>query len=194
MKQSIDVSVADRATVNDLRDQLAHVYRIAFEEFGEPPEAAEHFRTGQLPKHVEREGFRFALARETGDAGRVVGFAYGYTGDFGQWWTDRVARLAPAEIAERWLGGHFEFVELAVDPAVRGRGIGTALHDLLLEDLPHRVALLTTYRDRDLAAPRLYRRKGWRVLVSPLDPNNDLYGLDLPNLPNLPPAGTQPRS
>ncbi len=169
--------MAGRETVPVLAGQLAEVYLLAFAEHGETPESACRFRDDQLPKHVGRDGFRCAIARRQG---RMVGFAYGYTGAYGQWWTDRVAHLAPREIAARWLGGHFEFVELAVHPETRGQGIGTALHDCLLEGLPHTAALLATYRDRGLAAPRLYRRLGWEILVSPLDSESDLYGLALP--------------
>jgi len=87
--------------------------------------------------------------------------AYGYTGELGQWWSDRVAERAPQPVVVEWLGGHFEFVELAVDPRWQGRGLGCALHDALLLDLPHSRALLTTYRD-DRPAPRLVVRTGLR--------------------------------
>jgi GNAT superfamily N-acetyltransferase len=110
----------------------------------------------------------------------TVAFAYGYTGRRGQWWTDWVAERAPGWVVEDWLGGHFEFVELAVDPAVQRRGIGTALHDRLLDGLPHAKAMLTAYRD-DRPAPRLYRRLGWRLLVPAIGEDSDLYGLELAN-------------
>ena len=158
-------------------DEFADLYARVFGAPGydEPPEAAQRFREEQLPRHVEREGFRCVVARR---GERLVGFAYGYTGQRGQWWSDYVAERAPGYIAERWVGGHFEFVELAVDPDEQGRGIGPALHDALLAGLTHARALLTTYRD-DRPAPRMYRRLGWELLVDGLDNHNDLYGLDL---------------
>lgn len=86
---------------------VTDVYRAAF---GAPPynegEAqVQQFRDDMLPRHTQRDGFRFVVALESG---RVVGFAYGYTGERGQWWTDTVAKAMPAELAEKWLGGHFE--------------------------------------------------------------------------------------
>ena len=111
--------------------------------------------------------------------GTCVGFAYGYTGRRGQWWTDQVAARAPADVVERWLDGHFEFVELAVDPAVQRHGHGAALHDALLTGIPNARALLTTYRDAR-PAPRLYRRLGWELLVEGIFEDSDLYGLDVP--------------
>lgn len=159
------------------RDLVA-VYAAAFTAPGcdETPESATTFGTDQLPIHSERDGFRCVLAS---DDGRPVGFAYGYTGERGQWWSDRIAERAPAAVVEEWLGGHFEVVELAVVPAAQGQGAGTALMSALLRDLPHRRALLTTYGD-DRPAPRLYRRTGWHPLAPLLGDDSVLYGRRLP--------------
>ena len=46
-----------------------------------------------LPRHAERDGFTFLLAR-TGD-GRVAGFTYGYRGGPGQWWQRNLGRDLP---------------------------------------------------------------------------------------------------
>ncbi|WP_433162617.1 N-acetyltransferase family protein [Kribbella sp. CA-247076] len=157
--------------------QLAAVYLSAFGAPGydEEPARAERFGNEQLPLHSQRDGFKLVVARS---GGRVVGFAYGYTGQRGQWWSDRLAETAPAEIVDEWVGGHFEFVELAVAVETQGRGVGSALHDALMADLPHERALLSTYVD-DRPAPRLYRRKGWQVLVPELGSGSALYGLRL---------------
>jgi GNAT superfamily N-acetyltransferase len=76
-----------------------------------------------------------------------------------------------------WGGGHFEVVELAVVPEMQGQGIGTALHDVLMSELPHRRALLSTWRF-DCPARRLYVRRGWQLLVPDLD-GSSVFGLDL---------------
>jgi ribosomal protein S18 acetylase RimI-like enzyme len=89
-----------------------------------------------------------------------------------------VAARAPQPVVDDWVGGHFEFVELAVDPRRQGRGFATALHDSLLTGLPHSRALLTTYRD-DRPAPRLYRRLGWQRLHEGVFDDSDLWGLAL---------------
>jgi ribosomal protein S18 acetylase RimI-like enzyme len=160
------------------RSEVVEVYRAAF---GQPPyhedeDAVARFRDEQLPAHADREGFRCVLTREEG---RVVGFAYGYTGRRGQWWTDYVAERVPQEVAQAWLDGHFEFVELAVHPDHQGRGIGSALHDALLTDLPHERALLSTWR-QDTPARRLYLNRGWHVLQQRLDASSSLLGRRLP--------------
>ena len=63
------------------------------------------------------------------DDDALVGFAYGYVGERGQWWSDRVVEALPVAVTDVWVGGHFEFVELAVLPDYRGQGIGGLLHD-----------------------------------------------------------------
>ena len=110
-------------------------------------------------KTAARDGFRIATVRHEG---RVVGFAWGYTGERGQWWSDRVASTLPDE-ARSWVGGHFELVELAVLPEFRGRGLGRALLRAVT-DVPHERLLLQTSEAADDPARRLYASEGWRVL------------------------------
>jgi ribosomal protein S18 acetylase RimI-like enzyme len=175
---NVRIDEVDPAEVLARAGEFERVYARAFGAPGydEPAEAAQRFRAEQLPRHAGREGFRCVAARRDGC---LVGFAYGYTGERGQYWPDWVAERVPAPIADKWLGGgHFEFVELAVDPDEQGQGIGTALHDALIAGLPHERALLSTYRD-DRPAPRLYRRRGWELLFEGLDEVSDLYGIRL---------------
>ncbi|MEU8815338.1 GNAT family N-acetyltransferase [Actinoplanes sp. NPDC048796] len=133
----------------------AELTKVYVEAFREP------WPADTLPTHAGRAGFK-CLAAWDGD--EMVGFTYGYTGEFGQWWTDRIASLVAPELSN-WLGGHFELVELAVLPSHERRGIGSALLDAVLDGLPHRVALLTATDDENAPARRLYHRKGWRVLA-----------------------------
>jgi ribosomal protein S18 acetylase RimI-like enzyme len=130
------------------------------------PEASRQRLDEILPRHARREGFRAVIAR--GGDGRLAGFAYGYRGAAGQWWHDLVAAALGPDGAARWLApGHFEFVELHVRRDLWGRGVGGALHDALLapESGP---AVLSTQRDNRRAL-RLYRRRGWQVIVPNID-------------------------
>ena len=164
-----------------LLPELVDVYRPAFTAapYNEDETSVARFRDEQLATHAGREGFRCVVARE---GGRVVGFAYGYTGRRGQWWSDHVAERVPPELAERWLDGHFEFVEMAVHPDHQGKGIGGALHDALLDGLPHDRALLSTWT-AEYPARRLYLNRGWQVLEQELWENASLLGLDLSTRP-----------
>jgi ribosomal protein S18 acetylase RimI-like enzyme len=109
-------------------------------------------------RHLARDGFRLATARE---ARRLIGFAWGYTGGRGQHWSDLVADSLPRPVAETWVGGHFELVELAVLEGFRRHGVGGRLHDVLLDGLPHERALLSTSDDEQDPGVRLYRSRGW---------------------------------
>jgi ribosomal protein S18 acetylase RimI-like enzyme len=126
-----------------------------------------------VQRHLERPGFRFVAGED--EAGRLVGIAYGYRGEAGQWWHDRVAAAMDEPARARWLcPGHFEFVELAVRADLRRRGIGGRLHDALLAGLDAPAAVLSTEID-NAPAIALYRGRGWEVVVPEID-----FGPDFP--------------
>lgn len=112
-------------------------------------------------KHRVRNGFRLTAAY---DADALVGFAYGYTGEFGQWWTDSVRKVLDPKVAEAWLGGHFQLVSSGVAGAARRAGIGRGLMHTLLDGLPHERLLLMTSSAPSDPARRLYASQGWQVL------------------------------
>jgi ribosomal protein S18 acetylase RimI-like enzyme len=176
-----ELQMLDGPDSRAVADELAACYRAAFTAPGydETEEQVASFAAEVLPKHSGYDGFRLVAVRADG---RVRGFGYGYTGNPGMWWHDRVADTAPAEardVVREWLGGHFEVAELAVDPSAQGRGLGRSLMEALLLDQPHGRALLTTYAD-DRPAPRLYARMGWQRLArGVLDGDSDLWGLRL---------------
>lgn len=107
-------------------------------------------------------GFTARAAYDSGD--RLVGFAYGYTSEHGQWWHELVRRAVDTETAAAWLANAFELSEFHVRPDVQARGIGRALLVSLAEGLPHETMLLST-PDGDTRAMRLYRRFGFLDLA-----------------------------
>lgn len=119
----------------------------------------------RLPAHVERDDFVFLAARE---AGELAGFAYGFTGAHGQWWTDRVAAALDPGRRLEWLDvPHFEVVELHVRPAWQRRGFGSALLAQLLSRQPHDRAVLST-QTASTKARTFYAKNGWSEL-GPVD-------------------------
>jgi ribosomal protein S18 acetylase RimI-like enzyme len=128
--------------------------------FGDYPTFAA-WRDAVWDKHRVRGGFRLARAYD-GDA--LVGFAYGYTGRPGQWWTDHAGEVLEQAVAEAWLGGHFEVVSLGVVAQARRGGIGQRLMHLLTEGLNHDRLLLMTTADATDPARCLYASQGWRVI------------------------------
>lgn len=117
-------------------------------------------------KHANYPGYRGFVAVEDGT---VLGYAYGYTTEPGQYYHEALRAVLPASTYHGWLADCFELVELGVTPDARGRGIGSTLHDSLLTGLPHARSVLTTGVDND-AARRLYETRGWEALFEPFDP------------------------
>lgn len=159
-------------TPHQLAPLLPEIVEVYRDGFATNQDEADRFRTDQLVKHPQRKGFLLAYA--TVDD-QLAGFGYGYTGQAGQWWTDRMRERVPAEVYAEWFEGHFELVELAVRPAFQRNGIGSALHDRLIDGLPHERGLLTTGKV-DSPAQRLYLRTGWRVLAD-VDDDTILMGI-----------------
>jgi GNAT superfamily N-acetyltransferase len=116
----------------------------------------------RLPTHVARADFVFLVAREGSE---LMGFSYGYTGAYGQWWTERVARALTAEQRAEWLDApHYEIVELHVRPSWQRRGVGSALLARLLTLQPHDRAVLST-QSRSRKARSFYAKNDWSELA-----------------------------
>jgi GNAT superfamily N-acetyltransferase len=116
----------------------------------------------RLPRHAERADFLFLVAREED---RVSGFAYGYTGAYGQWWTDSIARALTTAQRATWLDrAHFEVVELHVRPSRQREGIGSLLLAQLLTRQPHDRAVLST-QTGSRKARDFYAKNGWSELA-----------------------------
>jgi len=159
---SIDIVRLDPGQLEgELLEQVKDVHRRAG-----AGAATDDWARDWLPRHAERAAFRFFVALD-GDA-VAAGFAYGYTGGSGQWWTDRVAAAMDRGLRARWLEPpHFEVVELHVRPEDQRHGLGTLLLGRLLEGVPHSQALLSTQVD-NRKARSFYERLGWEVVVPEL--------------------------
>lgn len=152
----VRLRVDDSASAED-GTTLWPVYDAVFHDHA----SREAWREAVWDRHRARDGFR--LARAYADE-TLVGFAYGYTGQRGQWWVDRAGEVLDPAVAEAWLGGHFELVSIGVLEAARGAGVGRALLHTLLDGLPHERLLLMTTADPADPARRLYAADGWEVL------------------------------
>ena len=164
--EAVSIRSVDTATLlGELLGQVVEVWASAH-GLGRTSATRREFGGDRVPRHARREGFVFLGAFEPG--GRLVGFVYGYTGAPGQWWYDKVAAALDATARAAWVEQpHFELTELAVEPAYQGRGIGSALHDVVLDGLPHGRALLSALADNEPVL-RFYRKRGWEVLLPQL--------------------------
>lgn len=164
-----------RVGPDDLLALQAEVVGAYAAVFGKPPVSADAadiaaFRAS-LPRQVRKPGFRACTARATD--GRLVGFAYGWEGGPGDWWWDIVAGAVNEDVRRRWFADCFVIAELAVLPAARRTGVGTALHDTLLGATERPAAVLSTRAD-SADALGFYARRGWRRLLDDVRfPGND---------------------
>jgi ribosomal protein S18 acetylase RimI-like enzyme len=165
-------------TARDLAARVWPVYRDVFGDFDD----AESWRTDMFERHAARDGYRLVVATAgpavTSADPEVAGFSWGYVGQRGQFWPDLVCQALPRDVADEWVGGHFEFAELAVAPRYRRRGLGRQLHDALLAGVGQR-CLLSTADDPADPAVRLYLGSGWRKLGD-LRPGVQVMGREAP--------------
>jgi GNAT superfamily N-acetyltransferase len=140
--------------------EAREIWPVYDEVFGDQPDY-ETWYDAVWSRHRDREGFRLARAHEQD---RLLGFAYGYTGNAGQWWTDRARQVLPPELGDAWLGGHFELVSIGVVDGARRAGIGRALLRDVLDGLPHERLLLMTTSEASDPARILYASEGWAVV------------------------------
>lgn len=144
-----------------LRAELREVHRAALGAGALSDEWADT----RLPEHARRPDFLFLVARE---GEQVVAFVYGYRGEYGTWWTERVARALGDDARTEWLDvPHYEVVELHVHPSRQRHGLGSALLEELVARQPYdRLLLSTQVGSRQARA--FYRKNGWTELA-PVD-------------------------
>jgi GNAT superfamily N-acetyltransferase len=164
-----DVVVRLADPSEDLTQELWPLYERVFSDFDDHAT----WRERVWDRHSARTGFRLAVARR---GGRPVGLAYGYTGEHGQWWTDRAAEVLHRAVADDWLGGHFELVSIGVDETARGSGVGRQLMAALTDGLDHARWVLMTSSDPGDPARRLYRSTGWAVIGPGLSDDRVIMG------------------
>ncbi|MFC6837660.1 GNAT family N-acetyltransferase [Halomarina ordinaria] len=109
-----------------------------------------------------------AAAGVEGEDEAVLGYCYGYASRPDQYYHGLLRESLPVEEGDRWLADCFEFVELGVHVGARERGLGSTLHDALLDGVENATSLLTTGVEND-PARRFYERRGWDVVHEPFE-------------------------
>ena len=163
---SADAARADRSGVVAVTGQAAEIAATGLAQalaavavaafagppWNEPPGQARAM-ADQLLGDTSRSGFVLALAVTAGGAD-LAGFAYGLP----RWQLAALAGQRPEPARQP----PFEFCEIAVLPAARGRGTGAALHDAIVAVSGPQRRWLATHT---AAAPALslYRSRGWQA-------------------------------
>jgi ribosomal protein S18 acetylase RimI-like enzyme len=147
-----------------LDDDLQPIVAAWASAFADPPNgprpAGELFR--QLYRHMTYPRFVGLVAREPG-TGHVLGLAYGYSNEPGQWWRDCVARALGTQAAAM-LDDSFCLTELGVIMSARRRGIAEDLVDGLAARQSHPRMVLSTRSD-NTGGLRFYYATGWRTML-----------------------------
>ncbi len=154
---TVDVVPWGAAELSARAEDVLEVYAEAMEV----TRATARTRRSVLASHLHRDGL---LARAALEGERLVGIAYGYRGEPGQWWNDQVRAAMDEDTRREWMDGAFEVCELHVRPALHGTGVGRRLLTDLLAATDAPTAVLTT-PDVETRARAFYRAGGWIDLV-----------------------------
>jgi ribosomal protein S18 acetylase RimI-like enzyme len=143
-------------------DAILAVYEAAML----PPAGQMPGRRTIMERHATYPQFRAFVAERRRS---IVGFAYGFHGEAGQWWHDVVRgavteRNGPAH-ANYWLDDSYEVAELHVHPAAQRQGLGRTLITTLCAERTERTMVLSTL-DGQTPAWHLYRSLGLTDLLT----------------------------
>ncbi|QSB05556.1 GNAT family N-acetyltransferase [Natronoglycomyces albus] len=170
--------ILSAADIMNRLDQIAAAYADIFAEppFNRDPlTASAHYRH-RLLNDAQRPGFRAAIAQTDG---KIAAFATGWQ-TLAPFRTDRaypqVSEQLGAQRVETSLVGAFEVDQLGVLAHSRGQGLGRAMLDELIADVPRQRAWLLTWSTAK-ATIDFYRHVGWRQLR----PLTDTTGAEVKN-------------
>jgi ribosomal protein S18 acetylase RimI-like enzyme len=155
----ITITGIDAGAIDGYRSEMGLVHQAAF---GRDGAYMETYRDAELPEMATYPGFRCFAAH---DHGRMIGFVLGHDADANPAWYRNVAGAVRETPIAAWLEGAWYLGDIAVHPEWQGQGIGSALHDRIIDTVPGRDLVLITFHG-DHPAQRFYRRHGWRVLVA----------------------------
>lgn len=155
-----------------LIDALADVWADAHPELTATGDAdrgpgADAFRR-QITGHFRHAGFTLAAAY---DVGVLVGFGYAFPCSAEYWYGEELLPSIPAEAQDGLMG----LCELAVRPGWQSRGIGTLLHQHLVDAIGPRWTSLLVSPDNPRGRA-LYDRLGYRY-AGPYRSGGETYDL-----------------
>ncbi|GAB3302376.1 GNAT family N-acetyltransferase [Epidermidibacterium keratini] len=176
----ITVGAIDAVRLDALREEATGIWASAMGY----PSSLIATRASLIRQHLREPDLRAVTAHESD--GTLVGFAYGYRSQPGQWWHDEVHGLAERAgngVLLDWLADCHELCELHVRPHQQGRGIGRRLAEEFLATIPARRVILST-PDSPTAAVSLYEALGMQLLAPGFVFSTDarpfaIYGIEL---------------
>jgi ribosomal protein S18 acetylase RimI-like enzyme len=180
---SIQVQVGSRADAARLFEPICKLYDLVFSQppFRWTDEESQHHREF-LSSLMENPTFGIATAEADQ---QLVGFAYGYQLPPDTRWWQNFLEPVPGDVAREWPGRTFALIDLAVDHAWRGHGLGRKLTGMLLASRDEQRATLSV-QPTATDTQAFYVHLGWRGVgrkkMPPgvVSPFFDIYVVDLP--------------
>lgn len=170
--RDVVVRVHGVSQARPLVDALADIWADAHPEFGRIGEDGRRRSVGsfrrQIDGHFRHTGFTLAAAY---DAGTLIGFGYGFPCSAEYWYGAELLPHIPAEARDDLMG----LCELAVRPGWQSQGIGTRLHQRLVEAVAPRWTSLLVRPDNPRGRA-LYDRLGYRY-AGPYRNGDETYDL-----------------
>jgi ribosomal protein S18 acetylase RimI-like enzyme len=154
---AVKLVALDGAGFGKYVDASVEVYVVAM---GKPRDVVPA-RRSITSRHLTNPGLRAVIAQNEDG---LIGFAYGYHGEPGQWWHDAVAEALDSTARQQWLANAYEVAELHVLPAWQRQGIGRHLLYELCRDVGRSTVVLSAI-DHETPARQLYRSFGFRDLL-----------------------------
>jgi len=182
MPEVVTIANGDAERAEVLLDPICRLYDEVFSAspFRWSEDESEHHR-GMLSRLITEPTFGIATAEA---AGRLVGFAYGYTLTPATRWWQNFHQPLPADVSQEWQDRTFALIDLAVEAAWRGQGIGRRLVQCLLDDRSEERATLSV-QPTAVDAQAFYARLGWQKVgrkempPGAVSPQFDVYVADL---------------
>jgi GNAT superfamily N-acetyltransferase len=182
MSAEIRVELVDVEVVHRWFEEICGLYD---EVFSAPPfywrSDESELHRARLTRLLDDPSFGAALAFQDSV---LIGFAYGFALKPDTSWWSGLTPEVPAADAVEWSGRTFVLFDYGVRHDCRNRGVGRALHNLLLGSRAETRATLAT-QPAAVETQELYRRWGWHAVGTveggpqAAAPRFDIYRRDL---------------
>lgn len=134
----------------------------------------------RIEKHMQYGQFFGMISY---DFNTPIGFIYGYRTKPGQFFHEQLKSVLESHQIDYWLSDAYELVEIAVKKEYRSLGVGTILHDALLEQVSLPKVILAVEASNQEAIT-FYENKYWEfikqeITVIPAAPVQHVIGKSL---------------
>lgn len=139
-------------------DELSHLYRHVFSA----DEKMRELFIWRVEKSIRTNKHPIVITSSLEN--KIVGAVFGFDYTPENYWAKTVQQYLPPHYD--WFHSSFEVNELYVDSNYQGKGIGGALLEKLIREVPHQNLLLSTKTFQNEKVLMFYQSHGFRVVAS----------------------------